>query len=168
MGVPGGEHPHPYRPVWTHPLLQSVDDGPLRDKLGGPLKRLALAGWTDRRMNEYLALTAPVAGSYHAIVAADFCAETLPGITPGEVAAWALFLHDPAMAEDAETPTEALYYWMTETGPAILTGFARAARGDHALALLALRAGLTMQDLAQRVAAGEVDREGLRLLAGMR
>ena len=168
MGVLGGKHPHPLRPVWTHPLLRSLDDGPLQSKLGAPLERLAGNGWTDREMNEFLALAGHVTGSYHAIVAADFCVETLPGITPGEVTPWVLFLHDPAMAEDAETATEALYFWMGETGPAILAGFARAAAGDHGLALLALRAGLTMQDLAQRVATGLIDRDGLRLLAGMR
>ncbi|HEY0001424.1 MAG TPA: hypothetical protein VGB74_13280, partial [Actinoplanes sp.] len=106
--------------------------------------------------------------SYHAIVAADFCVSILPGITAAEVTAWVLFFHDPSMAVDAESGVEALYFWMGETGSAIATGYVGAARGDQSLALLALRAGVSMQELGQRVAAGRVDREGLRLLAGMR
>jgi hypothetical protein len=79
-----------------------------------------------------------------------------------------LFFHEPAYAVDAQTPTEALYFWMDDDCPVSIRDFARAARGDYELALLALTADVTLAELTQRMAAGTVDREALRVRAAAR
>ncbi len=168
MAVPGDAYPSPSAPFWTHQLLRGLDASPVRPKLAPVLTRLAERGWTDADMNDYLSRVEHVAGTYHAIVAADFCTEQLPAIPPGQVAGWVLFFHDPAYAVDAQTPTEALYFWMDHDCPVSIREFARAARGDYELALLALAADITLAELTQRVAAGTVDREALRLRAAAR
>jgi hypothetical protein len=168
MGLFGSSRPHPQEPVWTHPLLRNLQATPVRRKLGGDLARLARHGWTDADMNDYLAQVEQVTGAYHAIVAADFCVEQMPGIAPDEVARWVLLLHDPAYAPGAETPTEALYAWMDDDPPVSIPGYARAAAGDHELAMLALKAGITAAELARRVESNTVDREALRVLAALR
>ena len=168
MGMFGSSRRHPEEPVWTHPLLRNLHATPVRQKLGGDLARLARHGWTDADMNDYLAQVEQVTGAYHAIVAADFCVELLPGIAPDEVARWVLFLFDPAYAPGTETPTEALYAWLDDDPPTSITAYARAAAGDYELALLALRAGLAVAELARRVESGTVDREALRVLAALR
>jgi hypothetical protein len=168
MAVPGDAFPRTPAPVWTHPLLRGVSTGPLAPKLGGLLDRLARLGWSDSDMNEYLARVGRVTGAYHAVIAADYCADRMPGISPPEVAAWVLLLHDPGLVAGAETPTEALYFWLDEAGPAPVTDFARAAAGDYELARLALTAGISAEELRRHVAAGTVDRDMLRLLAALR
>jgi hypothetical protein len=165
MAVPGDAYPSPSAPVWTHQLLRGLDASPVQPKLAPVLARLAERGWTDDDMNDYLARVERVTGTYHAIVAAGFCTEQLPGIPPAQVAGWVLFFHEPAYAVDAQTPTEALYFWMDDDCPVSIREFARAARGDYELALLALTANITLAELTQRVAAGTVDREALRMRA---
>jgi hypothetical protein len=84
------------------------------------------------------------------------------------VAAWVLFFHDPEHALGARSPTEALYSWMDDSRPVTPADFVHAAAGDHELALLALTAGITADELARRVAAGTVDRKALQLRATLR
>lgn len=168
MAVPRDAFPDSRAPVWTHPLLRGVPSGPLGPKLGGLLDRLAAAGWSDSAMNGYLARVGRVAGAYHAVIAADFCADRMPGISPAEVAEWVLVLHDPGHVAGAENPTEALYFWLDDTCPAPVTDFAEAAGGDYELARLALTAGISAGELRRHVRAGTVDRDMLRVLAGRR
>ena len=168
MAVPGDAYPSPSAPVWTHQLLRGLDASPVQSKLAPVLARLTERGWTDGDMNDYLARVERVTGTYHAIVVAGFCTEQLPGIVPAQVADWVLFFHEPAYAVDAQTPTEALYFWMDDDCPVSIRDFARAARGDYELALLALTADITLAELTQRVAAGTVDREALRVRAAAR
>lgn len=158
-----GAFPQPTAPVWTHPLLRGLDASPVWPKLAPVLDLLAARGWTDGDMNDYLARVGHVTGTYHALIAAGLCAEQLPGIPPAQVAGWALFFHDPAYAVDAESPTEALYFWLADDCPVPIAAFVRAAGDDHELALLALKANMTLAELTQRVAAGTVDREALRI-----